>query len=158
MKTQKELLNHVLSEISDLKLMIEKIHTRLSEIQFKKNDNSEEFDRSDESSILTVNEDLQIWEYNSTSIILNSTEKTLINEFVHFSIRGECLNDENDEFNCFVIWEFNQPNGNQLIVSVVDCDINGKAMHDLRDRLYDGQICQNMISFSPKSMIVSKII
>ncbi len=146
MTTQKEGMTELLSEISDLKLMVLRIHGYVVEMQEREHNRLQtEADRLSKPATLTVNEDNECMEYDKSSIHLDRRERMLINSGVNFCIRGEDLYEEGDDFKMLMIWEFNNPNGVELIANAVCIGKNGKEDEYFRDCVYEGKIHPYML-------------
>ena len=146
MKTQKEMLKELLSEINDIKMMISRVHGYVVEIQdseLKRKQN--EVDKLSTPATLTVNEDRDCLEYDQTSIHLDRQERMLINSGVNFCIRGEDLSEDDDEYTNLMIWEFNSSKKAQVIVYAVMLEAEGKEDEYFRDCVYEGKIHQYML-------------
>jgi hypothetical protein len=146
MKTQKQILAELLSEISGLKLMVQRIHGYVVEIQDKESRRLQtEVDILSKPATLTVNEDQECMEYDKSSIHLDRQERLLINGGVYFCIRGEDLYEKSDDFKMLMIWEFNNPKEVKLITNAVCIGKDGKEDEHFRDCVYEGEIHQHVL-------------
>jgi hypothetical protein len=146
MKTQKQILTDLQSEIADLKLMVLRIHEYVVEIQDRERNRLQtEADRISKPVTLTVNEDHECMEYDKSSIHLDRQERLLINSGENFCIRGENLYEEGDYFKMMMIWEFNNSKKVQLIANAVCIGKDGKEDEHFRDCVYEGKIHPHML-------------
>lgn len=135
MKTQKELLAEVLTELADLKQMVMRINQYVSEIQASEAQRRQnEIDALTEPVTLMVNEYKDCWEFDATSIRLERQDRLLINDAVHFCLRGEDLTENGDTFKRWIIWEFNA--SNKAPISVYGIVIDEDGTEELPERLY----------------------
>ncbi len=146
MTTEKQILAELRSEISDLTLMVQRIHGYVVEMQEREHNRLQtEADRLSKPATLTVNEDHECMEYDNSSIHLDHQERLLINNGVNFCIRGEDLYEEGDDFKMLMIWAFNNSEKAQLIVNAVCITKDGKEDEHFRDCVYEGEIHPHML-------------
>jgi hypothetical protein len=146
MTTQREILTELQSEIADRKLMVQRIHRYVVEMQDRENNRLQtEAYRLSKPATLTVNEDHECMEYDKSSIHLDHQERLLINNGVNFCIRGENLYEEDEYFKVLMIWEFNNSKKVQLIANAVCIGKDGKEDEHFRDCVYEGKIHPHML-------------
>ena len=102
MKIQKQLLEDVLSELADLKSMVSRIDGFVGQLQAKDKVRQDlEYQSQHRAATLTVAE---VMEYEPTSIDLTSEEWRWARDGLKFCIRGENTADDDDDFECWIIW------------------------------------------------------
>ena len=146
MKTQRELLAAVLADLADVKKMLARVDSYVTELRnSEQHRRQEDLDQLSSPGTLTVNEDQDCMEFDAASLHLDREERVLINAGVHFSIRGtDVLMDDNDpesEVFYWIIWEFNRSRSERLCVYAVHSGDKEGYEDDLnRSYIYEGPI------------------
>jgi len=143
MKTQKQLLEDVLSELADLKTMVSRIDGFVAELQAKEKVRQDlEYQSQHRAATLTVAE---VMEYEPTSIDLTSEEWRWARDGLKFCIRGENTADDDDDFECWIIWEFNEAAQHLLSVFCVMLDEDMTEVEIEREYIYQGKVQKYML-------------
>jgi hypothetical protein len=143
MKTQKQLLEDVLSELAELKLKVNRIDDFVSELKAKEKVRQElEYQSQHRAATLMVDE---VMEYAPTSIDLTSEEWRWARDGCKFCIRGENTADDDDDFECWIIWEFNATPQILLSVYSVMLDEDRKEIEVEREYIYQGKVQKYML-------------
>ncbi len=143
MKTQRQLLEDVLSELAELKLKINRIDDFVSVLKVKERVRQElEYQSQHRAATLTVDE---VMEYAPTSIDLTSEEWRWARDGLKFCIRGENTADDDDDFECWIIWEFNATPQILLSVYSVMLDEDRKEIEVEREYIYQGKVQKYML-------------
>jgi uncharacterized protein YdaL len=143
MKTQKQLLEDVLSELADLKSMVSRIDGFVAELQAKEKVRQDlEYQTQHRAATLTVDE---VMEYEPTSIDLTSEEWRCARDGLKFCIRGQNTADDDDGFECWIIWEFNATPQILLSVYSVMLDEDRTEVEIEREYIYQGKVQKYML-------------
>jgi hypothetical protein len=143
MKTQKQLLEDVLSELAELKSMVSRIDGFVAELQAKEHVRQElEYQGKHRAATLTVTE---VMEYEPTSIDLTSEEWRWARDGLKFCIRGDDTADDDDDFECWIIWEFNATPQILLSVYSVMLDEDRTEVEIEREYIYQGIVQKYML-------------
>jgi hypothetical protein len=143
MKTQKQLLEDVLSELAELKSMVSRIDGFVAELQAKEHVRQElEYQGKHRAATLTVTE---VMEYEPTSIDLTSEEWRWARDGLKFCIRGDDTADDDDDFECWIIWEFNATPQILLSVYSVMLDEDRTEIEVEREYIYQGKVQKYML-------------
>ena len=142
MKTQKQLLEDVLSELAELKSMVSRIDGFVAELQAKEKVRQDlEYQTQHRAATLTVDE---VMEYAPTSIDLTSEEWRWARDGLKFCIRGENTADD-DDFECWIIWEFNATPQILLTVYSVMLEEDRTEIEVEREYIYQGKVQKYML-------------
>lgn len=143
MKTQKQLLEDVLSELAELKSMVSRIDGFVAELQEKEKVRQDfEYQTQHRAATLTVDE---VMEYAPTSIDLTSEEWRWARDGLKFCIRGDDTADDDDDFECWIIWEFNATPQILLSVYSVMLDEDRTEVEIEREYIYQGKVQKYML-------------
>ena len=143
MKTQKQLLEDVLSELAELKSMVSRIDGFVAELQEKEKVRQDlEYQAQHRAATLTVDE---VMEYEPTSIDLTSEEWRWARDGLKFCIRGENTADDDDDFECWIIWEFNATPQILLTVYSVMLEEDRTEIEVEREYIYQGKVQKYML-------------
>jgi hypothetical protein len=143
MKTQKQLLEDVLSELAELKSMVSRIDGFVAELQEKEKVRQDlEYQTQHRAATLTVDE---VMEYEPTSIDLTSEEWRWARDGLKFCIRGDDTADDDDDFECWIIWEFNATPQILLSVYSVMLDEDRTEVEIEREYIYQGKVQKYML-------------
>lgn len=143
MKTQKQLLEDVLSELADLKSMVSRIDGFVGQLQAKEKVRQDlEYQSQHKAATLTVDE---VMEYEPTTIELTSEEWRWARDGLKFCIRGENTADDDDDFECWIIWEFNETAQHPLSVYSVMLDEDTTEIEIEREYIYQGKVQKYML-------------
>jgi hypothetical protein len=143
MKTQKQLLEDVLSELAELKSMVSRIDGFVVQLQAKDKALQDlEYQSQHRAATLTVAE---VMEYEPTSINLTNEEWRWARDGLKFCIRGENTADDDDDFECWIIWEFNATPQILLSVYSVMLDEDMTEVEIEREYIYQGKVQKYML-------------
>jgi hypothetical protein len=143
MKTQKQLLEDVLSELAELKSMVSRIDGFVVQLQAKDKVLQDlEYQSQHRAATLTVDE---VMEYAPTSIDLTSEEWRWARDGLMFCIQGDVTADDDDDFECWIIWEFNATPQILLSVYSVMLDEDRTEVEIEREYIYQGIVQKYML-------------
>lgn len=143
MKTQKQLLEQVLSELAELKSMMVRMDVYVSDLQAKEKVRQDiEYQSQHRAATLMFDECM---EYEPTSIDLTSEEWRWARDGLKFCIRGENTADDDEDYECWIIWEFNETPAHPLSIFSVMLDEDKSEIHVEREYLYQGKFRKYMV-------------
>jgi len=146
-----ESVNATTKQLAELANMITALDQRLSRIEERLDERKPEVEPARTGEVtLVVNGKHEVWEYGPAALTLGPVERSWVNSGAHFCIRVEDTDEQ--EYPCWVIWEFNLSADHELCVEVI-LDIQSvSCMDDRADwiRLFTGRLADAVVQRAPE--------